>query len=171
MNPSSLHALIIDRHFGELSPEAAELLDLHLAQNTAARAESDRILTTLGVTRDAMLQHPELARVPPQLKTVSPALASAPAGARTLFSPWLARAAAIVLLGSLIATGGFMAGRSSVPSISAPSTVAVAASPALSPAQRKASPWARYRMTFDASGSGMQVVRVDVPSPHKNSIQ
>ena len=40
MKPESLNALIIDRHFGELSPEAEELLEQHLATHVEARAEA-----------------------------------------------------------------------------------------------------------------------------------
>lgn len=165
MNPASLHALVIDRHFGELTPEMAELLDHHLAQTPDARAEADRILAALGVTRNAMYDHPELARVPAPSKTESQV------PRRSVLAPWFARAAAILLFASLTATCGYLAGRSAAPS-SARSSIAVSPVPAPAPAApRKTSPWARYRMTFDASGSGMQVVRVDLPTPDKNSIK
>jgi hypothetical protein len=87
--------LIIDRHFGELSPEAEEMLDHHLSANAAARAEAERILDSLNVTRDVVLRHPELARVPvmPQSKVLKPRHSSA--------MPWLARAAAMLLLAAL----------------------------------------------------------------------
>jgi hypothetical protein len=58
MNPQSLHALVIDRHFGELSPEAAELLDHHFAQDPAARDEAERILQSVTITGEAMPRHP-----------------------------------------------------------------------------------------------------------------
>lgn len=152
MKPESLHALIIDRHCGELSPEAAELLDLHLANNPAALAEAERILQSLAITRDVVLRHPELAR---------DARVQRPAGPKArwaLAMPSLARAAAALLLAALAGAGGFVAGRSeshAVASRTSPPTKTNQAPP------RKESPWARYRMTFDPAGEGMQVVRVD----------
>ena len=42
MKPSSLHALVIDRHFGELTPEAAELLECFLWKQ-ASEADPARV--------------------------------------------------------------------------------------------------------------------------------
>jgi hypothetical protein len=147
MKPESLHALIIDQHFGELTAEASELLELHLAQNADARAEVERILTSLSVTHDAVLRHPELARVlhaPVQKSVVR-------VPRRSLVPSWLARAAAIALLAG---AAGFFVGRSEP---------RMASGDVESPAQapRQESPWAKYRMSFDPAGEGMQVVRVD----------
>lgn len=149
MKPSSLHALVIDRHFGELTPEAAELLDLHLARHPEARAEAERILASLAVTHDAVMRHPELARVMP----ASVEKIAAPVPRRSVIMPWLARAAAIALLAAIAGVAGFVAGRSE-------SRVAES-SKAAAPSPRKESPWARYRLSFDPAGQGMQVVRVD----------
>lgn len=147
MKLSSLHALVIDRHFGELTPEAAELLDLHLAQNAEARAEAERILASLAVMQDAVLRHPELARVMPA--PMEKAVAAAPR--RSFIPQWLARAAVIALMAG---AAGFFAGRFESGVVSGD-----VEPPAPSP--RKESPWARYRMSFDPAGEGMQVVRVD----------
>lgn len=145
MKPESLHALIIDRHFGELSPEAMELLEHHLAADAHARAEAERISESLEATREAVLRHPELARVP-VVPAAPPKIVN-----RTPMMPWLARAAAVALLAG---AAGFFAGRSNPPT--------VATEIEKVPAASKASPWAKYRMTFDPAGEGMQVVRVDV---------
>lgn len=162
MKPSSLHALVIDHHFGELSPEAAELLELHLAANEAARADADRILQSLAATRDAMLEHPELARVPAlPLSRRTTTLWRAP------FMPWLARAAAVLLPACFIGAGGFLAGRSSS---SASRVTEAHEKPLPAAAPRKDGPWARYRMTFDPAGDGMQVVRVDTGNLEHKSI-
>lgn len=150
MKPSSLHALVIDRHFGELTPEAVELLDLHLAQHPDARAEAERILASLAFTQDAVLRHPELARVMP----ASVERVAIPSPRRQVMMPWLARAAAIALLASIAGVAGFVAGRSE-------SRVADSGSKSPAPSPRKESPWARYRLSFDPAGQGMQVVRVD----------
>ena len=161
MKTSSLHALVIDRHCGELSPEAAELLEMHLASDANARAEAERILSALAVTHDAVLRHPELARVMPAL--VEKAATTAPR--RPFIMPWLARAAVMALLAAVTGAAGFYAGQSG--SRTASNTVET---PAPS-APRKAGPWARYRMSFDPAGEGMQVVRVDTPDTKTNSIQ
>lgn len=155
MNLQSLHALIIDRHFGELSPEAAELLDFHLAQNAEARAEAERVLQTLGVTREAVLRHPELARV-----TAGEKPPASPVSRSTAWS-WLARAAALVLFAALASTAGFMAGRTTQ------SPAASTAEQVMSSAPRKSSPWARYRMTLEPNG--MQVVRVETSTLESKS--
>lgn len=162
MNPQSLHALVIDRHFGELAPEAAELLELHLMQNPGARAEAERILQSLATAGDAVLRHPELARVLPAGKTKS-ALSWLPT-----VRPWMLRAAALVLLAAVAATAGFITGRSAAPVETEPALLASVSQPTLA---RKAGPWARYRMTFDPSGNGMQVVRVDVPNPERKTVR
>lgn len=148
MKPESLHALIIDRHFGELPPEAVELLELHLTADAHARAEAERILATLAVTREVVLRHPELARVP--VMPVGKEIERKPR--RHPFPSWLARAAAVALLAGSI---GFFAGRSGSSSVVENGLVQPAST------FYKESPWARYRMTFDPAGEGMQVVRVD----------
>lgn len=153
MKPESLHALIIDRHFGELSSEAEELLEHHLAANAAARDEAERILQSLNVTRDAVLRHPELGRVAVEAPVVPRVVKMPPK------MPWLARAAALALLAG---AGGFFAGRSNVPT--------AAASAEKTPSPRRESPWAKYRMSFDPAGQGMQVVRVDTEKLEPKSL-
>lgn len=152
MNPSSLHALIIDRHFGELSDEGCELLEHYLAENAGARAEAERIVESLSITQTVMLRHPELSRV---RGGENPRFAVR----RSLHMQWLARAAGVILFAGLAAMAGFTAGRSG----SRVAKSELAGAPiAMSPAKpNNASPWARYRMAFDPTGSGVQVVRVD----------
>ncbi len=154
MKPESLNALIIDRHFGELSPEAEELLEHHLAAHVDARAEAERIVQSLNVARDAVVRHPELARVPVEVLVV-PRIVRMPSK-----MPWLARAAALVLLAG---AGGFFAGRSNVPT--------AAASAEKTPEPRRESPWAKYRMSFDPAGEGMRVVRVEAEKLEPRSLQ
>ncbi|MCX6855886.1 MAG: hypothetical protein NTV80_13385 [Verrucomicrobia bacterium] len=154
MKSESLHALIIDQHFGELSPEAAELLELHLASHAEARSAAMRIQQTLGVTRDVVLRHPELACVTSLEKRAVPVRRS------STMIPWLARAAAVLLLAALTGVGGFLVGRSESQTVTEKKA-----------APRKESPWARYRMTFDPAGDGMQVVRVDTAKLEDQSIR
>ncbi|HRJ11230.1 MAG TPA: hypothetical protein PLP58_21795, partial [Prosthecobacter sp.] len=92
MKTESLHALIIDHHLGELSPEATELLEHHLAANAQARAEAERILQSLDATREAVLRHTELAQVPAAVPH-TPLIVKKAAP-----TPWMARAAAVALL-------------------------------------------------------------------------
>lgn len=153
MNSTSLHALIVDQHFGELSPEAAELLENHLAENAEARAEADRIRATLATTERAVLQHPELVRVEP----MNPSEIRHHAAGFHL--PWLAKAAAIALLGVLTTTAGYFLGKNQG-ATSTPPVVLAAADQEQKP-PRKDSPWARYRVTPERSGTGMRIVRVD----------
>jgi hypothetical protein len=163
MNTESLHALTIDRHFGELSREAAELLDHYLAQNPDARSESERILQSVAVTGEAMALHPELARVGPV------AVASPASTVRVAINPWLMRAAAFVLLTGTAAAMGFVAGRTgTAPQVNAPVIVAASQNPSSS---ANHGPWARYRVSYDPTGSGMQVVRVDVPHPERKVLR
>lgn len=154
MNSTSLHALIVDQHFGELSPEAVELLENHLAENPEARAEADRIRQTLATTERAVLQHPELIRAEPMNSPVTRHLAP-----RLHFNlPWLAKAAAIALLGVATTTAGYFIGKNQV-ATSAPPALAVADPEQRPP--RKDSPWARYRVTPERSGTGTRIVRVE----------
>ncbi len=151
MKPESLHALLIDRHFGELSPEAAELLEHHLATHATARAEAERLLDTLSTAQAAVLQHPELARVPATTPTRHTP--------RARWTQWLARAAALVALVGLAGTGGYLAGRGNPPPPVAAST------------PRTGSPWAKYRMSFDPAGAGIQVLRIDTASQSTPSLR
>jgi hypothetical protein len=109
-----------------------------------------------------MLQHPELSRVPPVSKS------HAVVSWRRSIAPWMMRAAALVLLTVTAATLGFVTGRAR-PS-SEGGAVTLASVTQSSPPSPKTSPWARYRVTYDAAGSGMQVVRVDVPNSEKKSL-
>ncbi len=151
MKPESLHALLIDRHFGELSPEAAELLEHHLATHAPARAEAGRLLATLTTTQAAVLQHPELARVP--------ATTPSHRAHRPHWHSWLARAAAVLMLAGLAGTGGYLAGRGGPPPPLAAAT------------PRPGSPWAKYRMSFDPAGTGIQILRVDTASQPATSLR
>lgn len=149
MKPESLHALVIDQHSGELSPEMVELLETYLATNPAAREEAARIVEVLRITGEAVAQHPECVRVfpPTEIKPVR-------AARRKWASPLWLKAAAVIAFSALTAAGGFYIG-----SARSGSAVIASATPV---APRKDSPWARYRMALDPLGGGMQVVRVDL---------
>ena len=162
MKTEHLQALVIDRHFGELPAEVTALLDAYLAAHPDAAKEADAVLTSLGVTGQALARHPELVRL-----TEPETAARGPVLAVPRQQHW-ARAAAVALLAGLAAMGGFYAGssRNAVPGVAvSPSSEKPAAM------ERKASPWTRYRMTVDPQGNGMQIVRVDKPQRPLGSIQ
>jgi len=159
MNATSLHALVVDQHFGELAPEVAELLEEFLAENAKARAEAGRIREALTVTEETVRLHPELARL-----EVAESHWSA-RGKRNF--PWLARAASIAALATLTGVGGFLAGQTHQPvSNPAANTAGDLARP-----PRKDSPWARYRIASDQGSTGLQAVRVDAPNSIKGTLQ
>ncbi len=149
MKTESLHSLVIDHHAGELPSEVAELLEAHLTSHPAARAESARILAALQLTRETVLCHPELSRVPAR-ETAVPLITRT----RRTMPSWM-KAAAVMLLAALTAVGGFFAGRAPFPDDAGTAKITP-----VSP--RKESPWAKYRMSPDPLGNGIRVVRVDI---------
>jgi len=137
----SLQSLIIDRHFGELSPEDAKSLEARLAAEPAAQAEAEKIFATLATVRRTVLAHPELVHAPEQ------ALIRQRSSAH---GNWIALAAAAVLLVALSGTVGFWAGQAS------PSTEPVQAA-----APVKKGPWTRYRIASNPGAAGFQIVRLE----------
>ncbi|RBP45242.1 hypothetical protein DES53_103240 [Roseimicrobium gellanilyticum] len=155
MNAQSLHALIIDRHFGELSPEATELLAVHLAQNPEAQAEANRILGALAITEQTVLEHPELVQMGGGEKKNAPA---SPIVKKGWFTPAvLAKAAAIVVLLGASGATGFFAGRTQPLS---PPTPTVASVNVVPQTPRSDSPWASYRLAPDPDSGELRAVRV-----------
>jgi len=150
MKPESLHALVIDQHSGELSPEVADLLEAYLVLQPAARKEAEHITETLLLMNATVAEHPECVRVWAQ-DGIKPVCVPR----RKMTLPMWIKAAAVIAFSALIAAGGFYAGANHLSSPS-PSIKSVA-----SVAPRRDSPWAQYRMALDPHGRGMQVVRVD----------
>jgi anti-sigma factor RsiW len=149
MKPESLHALVIDHHSGELSPEMVDLLEAYLTSNTAAREDAARIVEVLRLTSETVARHPECVRVFSHAE-IKPAREVR----RKWAQPLSLKAAAVIAFSTLTAAGGFYVG-----SARSRATVVASAAPV---ASRKDSPWARYRMALDPLGGGMQVVRVDI---------
>ncbi len=54
MKTETLEALLLDRALGQLTPEVAELLDEHLAQNPAAAARAAALTGTVDLARTAV---------------------------------------------------------------------------------------------------------------------
>jgi hypothetical protein len=162
MNPRSLHALIVDQHSGELSPEVTELLESHLEQNATARAEADRIRQTLDITGRAVLQHPELA----QIGIDDSGERQRPPLHRLIGASWLAKAASIALLAALAGTAGFLFGKKQE-NVRPTTNLAMAGATQRTP--RMDSPWARYRLAPEQDG--LQVVRVDTASRENSALR
>jgi len=163
MNPTSLLALIVDQHSGELTPEVAELLESHLSENAASRAEAERIRKTLAITEETVLRHPELVRVDGE-----PLAGVRSSSERRRLAPsWLAKAAVITLLAALAGAGGFFVGQKNPPITADVPTVADG--PVRT--SRKASPWARYRVAPDPGGGRMQIVRVETAQSKEGALQ
>jgi len=153
MNSTSLLALIVDQHSGELTPEVIELLEAHLSENAAARAEAERIRKVLALTEQTVMRHPELARV-----EAVPLLHDRRSSERRRSAlPWLAKAASIALLAAVTGASGFLAGQKK----SASTAAAPVAADNSARLPRRDSPWARYRIAPDPGGGGMQIVRVE----------
>ena len=159
MKPSSLQALLIDRNAGELSPEVVELLDFHLSQNPEARSEAERVLQVIHFTREAVVRHPELGRGEAD-SSCSVGPAPAVRLRESLLSlAFLARLAAVVIVAAAV---GFFAGRSALPMPPPDVPTASQRGGAIAEASTPhASPWAQYRMSFDSSGEGVKVRRID----------
>lgn len=90
MNPKTLEALVIDRELGELSEEAAELLDAYLAEHPADFAARKSLCALLSDTRSALKKQPLPASrtpsTPPWKRLSGPCV-----------FPWLAQAAVFLL--------------------------------------------------------------------------
>ena len=142
VNPETLEALVVDRELGELSPEAAELLEAYLRLSPEARGHARAMAETVRTARGAVRRFPGLAPVP---RTGPVPLAQ--------WMPRLARAAAAVLL---LGGGVWIGRRAEVGSAGTPAP-AVAASG--SPSARAANPWARYQVAFDARRGAYTIAR------------
>jgi hypothetical protein len=60
MKPEILEALLVDREFGELSPDVVALLDAFLAQNPSAATPAVAVAETVRLTRDSVVRPPEM---------------------------------------------------------------------------------------------------------------
>ena len=60
MNSESLEALVLDRSFGELSPEAEELLAAYLELHPEAMREVEKIEASLSITKAAVTARSDL---------------------------------------------------------------------------------------------------------------
>ena len=145
MNPNQLQALLIDRHFGELPQEVAALLDAYLEICPEAGAEAGKVRDVLAVTRATVARHPDLlpaSDLPGALPVEPPRT-----GQRRFGGPALRLAAAVTLLGALIA-GSYYAGWSRSEAVRLSPPPIAAGEPVMEPGEPE-SPWARYRVGAD----------------------
>ena len=157
MKAESLQALLLDRELGELSPEAAELLDAWLAEHPQSAAAAPSLRQAVAATRAAVRRFPELARPEPSPRAARFKLPQF----RLPSAPWfrwttLAAAASLVLLLGAVTWLGFRAGQDSTRQTAkqAPPAPALHASVA-----KPSGPWARYAL---ASGpQGLSIIRRD----------
>ena len=173
MNTPELQALLVDHHLGELSPEVTALLEAYLVSDPAARAESARIEETLGLTRRAVVEHPELVSLPLAAAVSPKEVAPEKAKQRKPMPAWLKVAAALTLA-ALTGSGGYLAGGSKArlearaeSKSQAPVTGPLQSRPATDRAvlvavvdSGKSSPWAQYRVERQGQGSGLQITRI-----------
>jgi hypothetical protein len=165
MNATSLHALVVDQHFGELSPEVTELLETYLGENAEARAEALEIRKALSVTEETVLRHPELGRV---VATTSGNDVREAIGNGRIALSWLAMAASIALLAVLAGGAGFFVGQRMDNHHSLPEPAIDGSTPY---APRKESPWARYRVAHERGRDGRLVVRVDAANLDNSTLR
>lgn len=147
MNRETIHALVIDRELGELSPESARLLDAYLEEHPEWDHENALTRRTLRLARETVLIYPER----------GPAAMATGDASRWPVVRWpsLAAAAALVMVAGLGALLGFTWARHS-PGKSA-ALADVAGSPRApqgsgtvldptAPPETVALPWARYEV-------------------------
>lgn len=102
MKPETLDALLLDRAFGELTPEVGELLDAYVDSDPGRIARAERMLITVACARSALAAGP----------------AEQPSLVRNTQSPWgtivrreraaeILRLAACVLFGGALGWGAF----------------------------------------------------------------
>jgi len=152
MNPTSLEALIVDRNFGELTPETTELLEAYLDSNPQMQELVSEIEEALSVTEHAVSSRPELFREetldgPRELSRKEKAIPA-------LRLAWFKAAAAVALF-ALVGTGGYFAGNRSIVS-DIPSSTGPASASLLS--SSTSGPWAQYRI---APGG----IETSIPTP------
>lgn len=160
MKPESLNALLLDRELGELTPEAAELLDAWLAEHPESAAVVPSIRRTLDTTSTAVRRFPKLAQ--PEADRPTPnVIAFLVSHFRGVPLAW---AASIMILLGASAWLGFRASQESPRT----STVAIHRQPVTAlpaSAAKQDGPWARYALASDPRG-GLTIVRRDIhPQP------
>ncbi|MFM7182809.1 MAG: hypothetical protein ACKO2G_15280 [Verrucomicrobiales bacterium] len=135
MNQQTLRALMLDRELGELTPEAALLLNAYLSEHPEWKSESRETTDLLRLASESTRRFPERGHA-----------ASAPASSWNRASTrLLAMAAGVVLFAGLAITFAYRVGREHA--IAAERPASPSSSPQLaSTSPQTALPWARYQL-------------------------
>lgn len=153
MNHDTIHALVIDRELGELSPEAARLLDIYLEEHPEWDEESTRARQSLRLIRDTVICYPERGH----------AITGPEAAGKRASSHLPAMAAALALAVGLGALLGVSFGRQHSP-VTGP--VSAAPEPGAHPSTPGSLPWARYEVRPTDRGYTIFPLASSNPSLH-----
>lgn len=147
MTEESLRALLIDRELGELTPEAADLLQSWLADHPGSNAELAQVRETLQIARETVRRFPDLGRPEPTVTSIP----------RASFRALpLALAASVAVLLALSGWIGFQAGLASAP-VGVVEKTQIQPDP-IRPPER--GPWTKYALVSSPQG-GLTVVRTE----------
>ena len=174
MNSESLEALVLDRSFGELSPEAEELLAAYLELHPEAMREVEKIEASLSITKAAVTARSDLFSERLFSEEVrEQEAAGADRSSKILPLPSFRRealravAAVVVVMG--VAVAGYMVGNYDAERVAigplgggvSGEGIALGA-PAQSVGNAAPMPWAQYRLT----ASGLETVIANAPVGH-----
>jgi len=174
MNSESLEALVLDRSFGELSPEAEELLAAYLELHPEAMREVEKIEASLSITKAAVTARSDLFSERLFSEEVrEQEAAGADRSSKILPLPSFRRealravAAVVVVMG--VAVAGYMVGNYDAERVAiGPLGGGVSGEgialrePAQSVGNAAPMPWAQYRLT----ASGLETVIANAPVGH-----
>ena len=157
MKKDQLEALIIDKELGELPEEVSSLLDAYLDSQKEARAEAEEIRSALDLTRQTVVESPEMFRAP------SPSGADIMGRFAVLVSFFRSRQVAMAFLIVLSAAAGFFL-KGNLPSQKAASSPMIVEKPAVeSNVDTSKSIWASYRI--DDGGNPVLLATSVTPRP------
>jgi len=173
MNSESLEALVLDRSFGELSPEAEELLAAYLELHPEAMREVEKIEASLSITKAAVTARSDLFSERLFSEEVREQEATgADRSSKILPLPSFRRealravAAVVVVMG--VAVAGYMVGNHDAERVAigplggVPGEGIASGEPAQSVGNAAPMPWAQYRL----SASGLETVIANAPVGH-----
>jgi hypothetical protein len=154
MNLETLRALLVDRELGELAPDIAELLDAYVEAVPTARAEADAMARTVSTARETVRRFPYLATPPGKTveSQVKPIV--------NWLVPWLARAAALVVIAAFAGWFGYSAGHTAGPAERAQTAGNTGAGTAVTRVAdgRFKGLWTQYQVAYDSRRGAFIVV-------------
>lgn len=173
MNSESLEALVLDRSFGELSPEAEELLAAYLELHPEAMREAEKIEASLSITKAAVTARSDLFCERLFSEVREQEATGVDSSSKILPLPSFRRealravAAVFVVMG--VAVAGYMVGNHDAERVAigplgggVPGEGIASGEPAQSGGNAAPMPWAKYRLT----ASGLETVIANAPVGH-----